>query len=149
MNPRSVTNFIALGILGITLATSQDAYARPRNDFLETIGISIAVGTVLGASTLPFSPTPANNLIYIAYGAAAGAVVGLGINAYEWLSEPSGDRMLSTEEVLADTRSFVPPRDRLASDNALTGIAPLHAGAARTFLPPNTRVWMPLVSLTW
>ena len=46
--------------------------------FKETLGTAGAVGTVFGASTLPFYSQPGTHLMNLAYGAAAGLVVGTG-----------------------------------------------------------------------
>ena len=47
--------------------------------FLETIGVSTAMGTLLGASTLPFYSSPGDHTGNIGVGLALGAVVGVGI----------------------------------------------------------------------
>jgi|GEM_PF-2500231 len=68
-----------LGLLGALLTAPRYARANSGNNFLETIGLSIAVGTVLGASTLPFYDSPGSHVSNLAYGASAGAVVGVGV----------------------------------------------------------------------
>src|SRR3954466_11035161 len=71
-----------LGLLGALLTAPRLARANSGSSFLETIGISIAVGTVLGASSLPFYDQPGKHLTNLEAGAAAGAAVGLGVSLY-------------------------------------------------------------------
>ncbi len=73
--------------MALLVTTSFEANARSKGEILvETVGVSTAVGLVVGASTLPFYQSPGSNLINLGIGAAAGLVVGLGIFAFEWLS---------------------------------------------------------------
>lgn len=97
--------------------------------FIETMGVSTAVGLILGASTLPFYQSPGSNLINLAIGAGAGAVVGLGLFGYEALIAKS-------------------------TDQANSRMAPAHtAGFASNSRNHLTRgetiVWAPVVSLRW
>ena len=82
----------ALGLLlGATLSAPRMARAQSGDHTLETIGISTAVGTVLGASTLPFYDQPGTHLLNLVFGAAAGAVVGLGVVVHREISGGSAD----------------------------------------------------------
>jgi len=72
------------GLFFINIAETQ------AGSFFETVGISTAVGTVLGASTLPFASNPGDNIgTSLTTGAAAGAIVGLGLYALDLWDEPS------------------------------------------------------------
>ena len=55
---------------------------RAAAGFFETMGISVAVGAVLGASTLPFYDQPTDHVSNVYAGAAVGAAVGLGVIIY-------------------------------------------------------------------
>ena len=81
----------------------QEVSARSAN-FLETVGISTAVGTILGASTLPFYDQPGDHTLNIAYGASAGFVAGLGIWIYQVLA-PSSEQASRYHPMIAQTRS--------------------------------------------
>src|SRR5688572_19132061 len=105
----------AVGLLLIAQTIWVPRAAYSGDPFLETIGISIAVGTVLGASTLPFYGQPGDHLINAAYGAAAGAAFGLGVWVYgqiqgnqddEWASARRGREtdVLRTRFSALDTR---------------------------------------------
>jgi hypothetical protein len=67
---------LSIGILSGVLSP-RDSYARSGNTDLETIGITTAIGTVIGASTLSFADQPGTHLLNIAVGAALGAVSGV------------------------------------------------------------------------
>jgi len=70
--------------VGVGLFWPQQAMAK--SSFLETVGVSTAVGSVLGASTLPFFESPGKNLSIVAVGSLVGLGVGLGIAVYQWAS---------------------------------------------------------------
>ena len=112
-------------LLALT-AAPRDARA---NSILETIGIGIAVGTVLGASTLPFYDQPGKHVSNLAYGAAAGVVVGLVYG-------------------VAAGRSSYDQANNADYDQGDPGPGPAPALVSTL---PNTpaRFWMPLVSLNW
>ena len=141
----------ALGLLGATLSAPRTACASSGNSFLETIGISIAVGTVLGASTLPFYDQPGKHLINAAYGASAGAVVGIGILAYHLIAGPSQDGF--------DDYSSQPRDEKPRAFVSASSVSSLRSGAVpseSTSLAWNSRaaaqptqIWMPVVSLSW
>ena len=79
------------------IASSQKV-AKADGLFVETVGISVAVGAVLGASTLPFFTQPLDHFANVAIGAGIGALIGLGIWVYLDLStpaEPSGSALQS------------------------------------------------------
>jgi hypothetical protein len=69
-----VTLKVGLCAIGLVQASSASAAS-----FLETFGLSVAGGTVLGASTLPFYEQPGDHSANLAWGAAIGAAVGLGV----------------------------------------------------------------------
>ena len=77
-------------LLGASLSAPRLARANSGQTFLETLGVSIAVGTVFGASTLPFYDQPGKHLVNLAYGASAGAVVGIGALVYQLIVGSSG-----------------------------------------------------------
>jgi hypothetical protein len=145
-------------ILLISLSAPRTARASSGKIFLETIGISTAVGTVLGASTLPFYDQPGTHLINLAYGASIGAIAGVGLGLYQWLSGRSN----RDQEIFGDTQpgrynagrvslagEFTQPPMPVsvyASDSLFSSAA--RVAQVRT---PTQRVqiWAPLVSLTW
>ena len=129
----------ALGLLFIALlaVAPREARAKSGETFLETIGIGIAVGTVLGASTLPFYDQPGDHLANMAYGAAAGTVAALGIEIYGWLSGSSGD-----EQALEGKLSRYAGRFSNSPNSAMTMTT-----TALSARPPA--FWTPLVSLNW
>jgi hypothetical protein len=120
---RRIRKFTAvLPVLGLLVAVLWvPRTARANSSFLETIGISVAVGTVLGASTLPFYSQPGTHVKNVAYGASAGALVGVGILV-------AGLFQGSDDETAWRGRNI--PR---VPEN----------------LFPQTQAWTPLVSLTW
>jgi hypothetical protein len=143
-----------LGALILGLSVSREARAHSGNSFLETIGFTTAVGTVLGASTLPFYDQPGQHLENLAYGASLGAIAGLGVYLYQALSGDSHSGLFASE-----TRSCKPLDSSLSIDKA--GNANLISESRTDFSrsgPPAvsvgmsarpTQFWMPLVSLTW
>ncbi len=149
--------FLALAFLGVLLLDTRQS--RASGNFLETMGISIAVGTVLGASTLPFYTSPGSHLINLAYGASAGAVVGLGIwvygltegplenGFYDASLEPSGQ----SGPWASLYQSSRDPRKRRSDFRLETGpkIAWNDYAVPRSFSPRPAQFWMPVVSLNW
>ncbi len=63
--------------------------AAAETSIIETMGVSIAVGAVLGASTLPFYDQPGQHASNIAYGASLGAAVGIGLLIYGYTNKDS------------------------------------------------------------
>lgn len=80
-----------LGLLGAMLSAPRIAQASSGSSFLETIGISTAVGMVLGASTLPFYDSPGSHISNILYGGSIGAAVGVGVCIYGWFGGSSSE----------------------------------------------------------
>ncbi len=150
-----------LGLMGAVLSEPRLACANSvnsGNNFLETIGISVAVGTVLGASTLPFYSQPGKHVINLAYGASLGAVAGVSTGLYgliagashreESYSSDSGE--LNGEKMLDSGRSQNEAPDlRKHSAVVKSELNGIWNGKAM-FAPvgPNG-VWVSLVSLTW
>ena len=140
-----------MGLLGVTLSAPRDARANTGKSILETMGISIAVGTVLGASTLPFYEQPGDHISNLALGAAAGAVAGTGILLYGLFRGASQDEASEAAGLIPSTSH----RYRVTSRNLdlpVPQASPLFAAG----LPQRSvggavtaKVWMPLVSLTW
>jgi hypothetical protein len=135
---------VVLLVLLFSVSAPREARASSGKKFLETIGISTAMGTVLGASTLPFYDQPGKHLMNMAYGASAGAIVGVGVGLYQWLSGRSN----RDQEIFGG----VTPREsythaRPISVHASTSSFSLAARDARDRTP--VLVWAPLVSLTW
>jgi hypothetical protein len=113
-----------MGLLLALLSAPRLARANSGNSFLETIGISIAVGTVLGASTLPFYRQPGTHLINVGYGASAGAVAAIGVSIYGLFQGRSHD-----------------PYDDVALWR--------HENRGFALGPPPGSIWMPVVSVNW
>ena len=109
----SSTLGVSLGLFAgaIGMASAPSAHA---SSFLETFGLGVAGGTVLGASTLPFYERPNAHSVNLAIGAAIGAAVGLG--AY-WF----GRRNAAQWEIDAQEqqRSWSEPRVRWTSRETL------------------------------
>lgn len=150
----------AMGLLGASLSAPRIARAHSGNSFLETMGISIAVGTVLGASTLPFYDQPGKNLMNVAYGASAGAAVGIGILVFSWITGPSRDAQEWTdgtarfEPELASVTQWQDTRaGARAGGPRLSAVRARGSSLAANSVPSQARYpaqfWTPLVSLTW
>lgn len=121
---------VYLGLLGAVLMAPQTVRAA---GILETMGVSVAVGTVLGASTLPFYEQPKDHTGNVSLGAAAGAAIGLGVVIVQAIR--GGD---SDERAQLDTRY---------SRTRLEPRMPEFTGTLK-----NDREFtaqMPLVSLNW
>lgn len=103
---------VLLLLVGTSIALPCSAHGAQRSKFFETIGVSVAVGAVLGASTLPFYEQPSDHWINVAYGASAGALLGVGILVVEWIGggeEELGDGSLRrSQEILARAGHFHP-----------------------------------------
>ena len=130
------------------VVTPTQAQASSGEKILETIGVSVAAGTVLGASTLPFYDQPSAHLMNLAYGASAGAVVGLGILLYgvaEGLSQ--GEPEDGTAAIKDGLRPQASRGARPATGN--TSAIRLTANRAASFRIDPTSIWLPVVSLTW
>jgi hypothetical protein len=164
---------LALGLLGASLSVPRTARANSGNSFLETMGISIAVGTVLGASTLPFYDQPGKHLMNLAYGASAGAVVGVGVLTYGWLAGTTQDEYGQANDLdkglSPDREAYAQPRSRSthSSRSLATHVANVHylnletgpeivrvsasaAAGNRGAVPVRSaQFWMPVVSLNW
>lgn len=129
-----------LVVLGAMLSEPRVARASSGNSFFETIGISIAVGTVLGASTLPFYDSPGQHVSNLGYGAGAGAIVGLGVLVYglfQRTPDSGADAALERQYRPSESdrrlgQAHRPKRGELAQSSVLP-----------------THFWMPVVSLTW
>lgn len=131
-----------LVMLGVMLSATCDARAGTGWKILETIGISTAAGTVLGASTLPFYSDPGEHFVNVAIGAAAGLAVGIGILTYG-LFEGSPDA--EAEKAAAAARG--PQKLRRAGY-----LARSDAPGWRNISPssyPAPAAWLPLVSYNW
>lgn len=141
-------------MLLLSLSAPRTARASSGKIFLETIGISTAVGTVLGASTLPFYDQPGTHLMNLVYGASAGAVAGVGLGLYQWLSGRSN----RDQEIFGDTRSgqWSVGRVSLGESHSLAPPISVHASTSSFSLAGRDArnrtpvlVWAPLVSLNW
>lgn len=122
-----------LVLSGFLLTVSCAARADSGSGILETIGVSTAVGTVLGASTLPFYAEPGKHLMNFAYGASVGAVVGVGILVY-MLFQGSRDEY-------GDEYSYLRKRNESLAALDVRRIASLPVTQASIFVP--------VVSLNW
>lgn len=130
------------GMLGTSLSVPRLARANSGHIILETIGISVAVGTVLGASTLPFYDQPGKNLINLAYGASAGAVAGIGILAYEWIAG-------SGQDEYSDLRSRRLDNVHHLNFDSGPAITRNDYSAPRSGSVYPAQFWTPVVSLNW
>jgi hypothetical protein len=117
------------------LTAPRTARANSGDTFLETIGIGIAVGTVLGASTLPFYDQPGTHFVNLAYGAGAGAAVGIGVVTYGWLTGSKNDEQAKSP---AETSTLV-ARPNFRPTQRRQILTPQ--------LPPTTILWSPIVSV--
>lgn len=135
-----------LGVL-IVLFCSQPMKARAGN-FWETVGISTAVGTTLGLSTIPFYSEPSNHLVNVGIGAGIGLVFGLGILTYHWLS-PSGENDQlgwdSKPNPVGLAKSFKSTQNLAFNQTSTTTSLWNRARFRRS----EVTVWTPVVSLNW
>ena len=84
---KKISAVLVIGLAGMGLSSSHVASAGSTTGYIfETLGVSTAVGAVLGASTLPFYEVPGDHLVNLSYGALAGLGVGIGILIAEWVS---------------------------------------------------------------
>jgi hypothetical protein len=149
------------GLLGASLSAPRLARASTGQIFLETMGISIAVGTVLGASTLPFYDQPGTHLMNLAYGASVGAVAGLGWFAYRMVEGSrqddygqAGDLSPSSQTrrgQFSATTLESTGRGRASRVTWPAGPAISQGDyvAPRSRSPYPAQFWTPLVSLNW
>lgn len=149
------------GLLGASLSVPRLARASTGQIFLETMGISIAVGTVLGASTLPFYDQPGTHLLNLAYGASAGAVAGLGAFVYQLVAGNGQDDYGQVRGLAPGSHSRRSLISATTLDSTGRGSASRiswPAGPAisqgdyvapRSRSPYPAQFWTPLVSLNW
>lgn len=135
-------------LIALLIAPIQ-ARAQSGESFLETIGFGIAVGTVLGASTLPFYDEPGQNVSNIFLGAALGAVGGIGLAIFTGSSDegenaalPSSSSYASAEMLLARTDIGTGSESKARRQR----VSPRNVSGAS--IQPAI-VWTPVVSLTW
>jgi hypothetical protein len=128
-----------MGLLGaVALSVPREARAQS-GSFLETIGVSIAVGTVLGASTLPFYDQPGKHVMNMAYGASAGAIVGLGVLVYGLLG-PSQDEASLAGRVSGEVADAARRKNSVWPEGQAVSLSAYSVRPA---------LWTPLVSLSW
>lgn len=145
---RSILPVLTLLGAMVSLPVPRESRASTGSTF-ETIGVSTAVGTVLGASTLPFYGQPGKHLANLAYGASAGVLVGLGVALLGGVTEAS------SEDGMADSGQN--PKSawlvRGSSHQPLNRLEAATSERSHSQLLPNCSpaadLWMPLVSLTW
>ena len=146
--------YIFLLLAAITFGLSAPRTARAststgsNNIILETIGVSIAVGTVLGASTLSFYEQPGDHLLNLAYGAGIGLVAGMGFLAYKALQGSSDhtENAMNSKAFKPDSSSRLSFEERL-SPGLSGGTSPSEVRRFRISSVPA--LWTPVVSLTW
>lgn len=119
-----------------------------------TIGLGMAVGTVLGASTLPFYDQPGQHLVNVAIGASAGLLAGIGAGVHQRLGGNAPEEEYGS---VSTSRSYLGRRPSQGSDFhdvsesqpefLRYGDPPPSAMSARPVHP--VLFWMPLVSLNW
>jgi len=132
----------ALGLLGAKLLMPRQARAGSRKTILETIGASIAVGTVLGASTLPFYDQPGENLGNVLIGALVGIGVGAGILLYE-LIQGTPEEYTPWGRFTPGSRLMTPALLRLSELKQ----DPVDFPRLVPQIQPRKLAWMSLVSL--
>jgi hypothetical protein len=144
------------GLLVATISAPRLARASTGQTILETMGISIAVGTVLGASTLPFYDQPGKHLTNLGFGAAAGAVAGVGALVYQWIAdrgEHDDYGKLGRAPVTGALTSSEGRRATRAQDSRGSRIAwnggQSNPTVSRPTSPYPAQFWTPLVSLNW
>lgn len=141
--------WVSLGALFAALSVPRDARAWSGHSFLETLGLSIAAGTVLGASTLPFYDQPGTHLENLGYGAGIGAIAGLGIGVYQWIAGRSSDDLFTEgDRVQYDASLSFFPNDFTKRQRSRISPAVSQPGLTMSSLRPAL-IWTPLVSLTW
>jgi len=132
------------------LSAPRLARAISGDHFFETIGISVAVGTVLGASTLPFYSQPGTQLINLVYSASIEAVTGLGMWLYGVIAGPPQKRSSDARIALGRSglRMFVYGQSSFFTQADCTYTRLILAPESNRFAHPAL-ISMPLVSLTW
>jgi len=129
-------------VLSLLLVFTPSAQAG--SNFWESIGIGIAAGTVLGASTLPFYDQPGQHTSNIALGAAAGFIVGLGV----CIAGLGGDTVEDAES--AETGAWAPSKKRRLSNPSGGNVLRLASAPSLSTFPRRPQgISVPLVSLTW
>jgi len=146
-----------LGSLGSMIlapcpARAASVGAQSGKKLLETIGTGIAVGTILGASTLPFYDQPGTHAGNLLWGALFGAVAGVGVGVYQGLagqseSFASNDRASprSPQERIDPVLGLQTSEERFLSRRS----NPSGNGLLARAPSPTAQIWMPLVSLSW
>jgi hypothetical protein len=134
--------FPALVLLGVLTSAPREAQAGAGKLFFETLGVGIAVGTVLGASTLPFYDQPGTHLINLAYGASAGVVVGLGWFFYSWAKAPSSEGFYDTSHRSGPGGPAIQQVGLAQAATRGQSVFPLSSNSFPRF-------WTPIVSLNW
>lgn len=81
---------LTLLIFAIVLFPAANTRAEAVGDSALLVGLSTLSGAVLGASTLPFYEDSGAHTKNIFYGAAIGAVIGVGIAAYSGVKDGPG-----------------------------------------------------------
>ncbi len=136
---------ILFGIL-VLLNCSHPNRARAAN-FWEAVGISTAVGTVLGLSTLPFYTEPTDHMLNIGIGMGVGFVFGLGLWVYGLVlpSEASSQASLDLKGFRDEPREnfqFYASKQISAPDSTSLWSSPRLSYS-------ELKLWMPVVSLSW
>ncbi len=134
---KRLAGWLFLGTLLMIPGLPGAARASSGTYFLETIGISTAVGTVLGASTLPFYDQPGDHTANLAYGASAGAIVGVGVCLYGLITGPSQDEFAADRARKQRLAEFDDPAGLKHSTSLDSQRTPAHPALVK----------MPLVSL--
>ena len=113
--------FFLVGLI-CNFAVLIQAQAEPETVFIETVGIGLGGGLVLGASTLPFYNHPENHMINLAYGASLGAIVGVGFGLYYLFEGNLNHSELTAQnerETPVDTH-FPQVKDLLVADTSIS-----------------------------
>ncbi len=130
------------------LVDVQDAVAGSgAGRFFETLGVSTAVGVVLGASTLPFYEVPGDQLANVGYGALAGLGVGIGILVVDWLSPSAPSQELAQEMVGNGLQPG--KRGRMISTGLMRVSSAESSASIRPIGQRGTTFWAPIFSKTF
>lgn len=128
-----------LGFIAILAIAPVQARAQSGDTFWETMGFSVAVGTVLGASSLPFYDQPGQHLPNLLLGAAVGAVFGMGWHLFSRSEDSDAYSRHAAQDV-------APP---LRMDSSVDRGLPPGVLTARALPRRSATIWMPVVSFTW
>lgn len=116
------------------------------------MGFSIAMGTVLGASTLPFYDDPGSHVTNLAYGAAAGAIGGIFMmmtDSGDSEGRDAGGRSAALRDSRKGAAAYAAVSQSFIQRDSQRFGSGFGAPKAPAFSTRPAIFWTPLVSLTW